>query len=174
MKLVRNAGADRVIDLIRPSLRSGSRLDVVTPVLSLFAFAELLPLVASLAQCRFLLPPTNDDLAVLGSVADRSARNQLQTRWLAKRLVRWLEETTEVRRAVGWCRRRLRRSRRIGSGSAALLGSLAFSTDGLGLTPGNPLSLIQASETPEEAQLLSLWFDAQWSALAADSRGRPH
>ena len=52
----------------------------------------------------------------------------------------------------------------------ALLGSFAFSTDGLGLTPGNPLSLIQASETPEEAKLLSQWFDAQWSSLAADSR----
>jgi len=51
----------------------------------------------------------------------------------------------------------------------ALLGSLAFSTDGLGLTPGNPLSLIQVSETPEEARLLSQWFDGQWSALSADA-----
>jgi Helicase conserved C-terminal domain/SNF2-related domain len=53
-----------------------------------------------------------------------------------------------------------------------LLGSLAFSTDGLGLTPGNPLSLIQVSETPEEALLLSQWFDAQWSSLAADSSAK--
>jgi primase-polymerase (primpol)-like protein len=49
------------------------------------------------------------------------------------------------------------------------LGSLAFSTDGFGLTPGNPMSLIQASETSEEAALLSQWFDAQWSGLAADA-----
>jgi hypothetical protein len=47
----------------------------------------------------------------------------------------------------------------------ALLGSLALTTDGLGMTPGNPLSLIQASETAEEAQLLSQWFDAQWASL---------
>ena len=33
----------------------------------------------------------------------------------------------------------------------ALLGSLSLTTDGLGLTPGNPLNLIQASETPDEA-----------------------
>ena len=38
--------------------------------------------------------------------------------------------------------------------SQALLGSVAFSTDGLGLTPGNPLNLIQASEAAEEAALL--------------------
>ncbi|NTU53930.1 MAG: helicase, partial [Chlorobiaceae bacterium] len=50
----------------------------------------------------------------------------------------------------------------------ALLGSLAFSTDGLGLTPCNQLNLIQASETPEEARLLSTWFDVQWSSLAED------
>jgi glycosyltransferase involved in cell wall biosynthesis len=39
----------------------------------------------------------------------------------------------------------------------ALLGSLAFSSDGLGVTPGNPLSLIQASESPEEAKLIDAW-----------------
>ena len=54
-----------------------------------------------------------------------------------------------------------------------LLGSLAFSTDGLGLTPGNPLSLIQASETPEEARLLSQWFDAQWSSWRPTPVPRP-
>ncbi len=47
----------------------------------------------------------------------------------------------------------------------ALLGAFAFTTDGLGLAPGNPLSLIQASENAEEAGLLSQWFDTQWSAL---------
>lgn len=41
----------------------------------------------------------------------------------------------------------------------AVLGSFGFSTDGLGITPGNPLSLIQAAENPAEAQMLSQWFD---------------
>jgi hypothetical protein len=53
-----------------------------------------------------------------------------------------------------------------------VIGSLSFSTEGLGLTPGNPLSLIQASETPEEARALSQWFDLQWSALAADGEAK--
>ena len=48
----------------------------------------------------------------------------------------------------------------------AVLGSFSFSTDGLGLAPGNPLNLIQASETAEESERLWQWFDAQWSALA--------
>ena len=62
VKLVRNTGNDRVVDAIRPSLGAGRRLDVVTPSLSLFAFAELLPQLAAVGRCRFVLPPDDTDL----------------------------------------------------------------------------------------------------------------
>ena len=52
-----------------------------------------------------------------------------------------------------------------GSAQQAALGSFSFSSEGLGVTPGNPLSLIQASESPAEAQMLSQWFDMQWATL---------
>jgi len=52
-----------------------------------------------------------------------------------------------------------------------VLGSFAFSTDGLGLTPGNPLSLIQASESTDEATQLAKWIDHQWAALGAQPGG---
>ncbi len=169
MKLVRNTGADRVIDLLRPGLTAGRQLDVVTSHFSLFAFSEMMHELAALAGCRLLLPPGSADLAVLGSDADRAARNRLTTRWLASRLSQWIEGKTEVRRALGPVPQGAFVLR---DGEArplqVLLGSLAFSSDGLGLTPGNPLSLIQASETPEEANLLSQWFDVQWSSLVAD------
>jgi hypothetical protein len=100
MKLVRNTGKDRVVDLIRPSLGAGRRLDVVTPSLSLFAFGELLPQLAALGHCRFVLPPDNSDLALFGSGADRPARNRLQARWLASHLGRWLTDKTDMRRAI--------------------------------------------------------------------------
>jgi SNF2 family DNA or RNA helicase len=170
MKLVRNAGTDRVIDLLRPGLTAGRQLDVVTSAFSLFAFSELFHELAALARCRLLLPPTSAELAVLGSDADRTARNGLQTRWLASRLAEWLENKAEVSQALGAVPQGAFVVR---DGAAkplqALLGSLAFTTDGLGLTPGNPLSLIQASETAEEALLLSQWFDAQWSSLLSET-----
>lgn len=170
MKLVRNTGTDRVIDLLRPVLTAGRQLDAVTSTFSLFAFSEMLLEVAALARCRLLLPPASSELAVLGSDADRAARNRLQTRWLAGRLAQCLQSKVEVRRAPSAVPQGAFVVR---DGDArplqVLLGSLAFSTDGLGLTPGNPLSLIQASETPEEAVLLSQWFDAQWSGLPSDA-----
>jgi hypothetical protein len=100
VKLVRNSGTDRVIDLLRPSLTEGRQLDVVTPVFSLFAFAEMLHEVVALTRFRLLLPPGSAELAILGSNADRAARNRLQARWLADRLMQWLQSHAEVRRAL--------------------------------------------------------------------------
>ena len=85
MKILRNTGTERVIDLIRPWLQPGSQLDVVAPSLSLFAFAEILEQASRLAKARLLAPPDGADLAFLGSEADRAARNRLQARWLARR-----------------------------------------------------------------------------------------
>ena len=171
MKLVGNTGANRVLDLIRPGLAQGNLLDVVTPVFSLFAFAEVQNDLKALARCRLLLPPVTGELAVLGTDADRPLRNRLHTRWLAGRLIQWLEHKAEVKRAPGSVPQGAFIVRDATSKPLqALLGSLAFSTDGLGLTPGNPLSLIQASETAEEALLLSQWFDLQWSTLGADAK----
>lgn len=170
MRLVRNTGTDRVIDLLRPGLAAGRQLDIVTPVFSLFAFSEMLHAVAALARCRLLLPPASAELMVLGSDADRAARNRLQTRWLAGRLIQWLQSTFEVRQALSAVPQGAFVVREnSGQPVQVLLGSLSFSTDGLGLTPGNPLSLIQTSETPEEALLLSQWLDTQWSKLPSDA-----
>ncbi len=167
MKLVQNSGTDRVIDYLRSKLTAGCQFDIVTSSFSLFAFSGMLQEMAALVTCRLLLPSTITELSVLGSEADRAARNRLQNRWIASRLLQWLQSKSEVKLAPGAVPQGAFVVR---DGDAVpeqvLLGSLAFTTDGLGLTPGNPLNLIQASETPEEALLLSKWFDAQWLGLA--------
>ena len=170
MKLLRNAGADRVIDLVRPWVGSGNKLDIVTPALSLFAFAEVIGEVSKLAQTRLLLPSDETDLVFLGTAADRYARNRLQARWLAKRCASWLQNKVELRRAHGSVPQGAIVLRdHDGRPQQAVLGAFAFSTEGLGISPGNPLSLIQASETTEECALLSQWFDAQWDGLQTNS-----
>lgn len=166
LRILANTGTERVIDLMRPWLKTGHRLDMVTSAFSLFAYAEILDAAQKLAGCRLVLPHQISELALLGVEADRSARNRLQTRWLAKRCAGWLHDKVEVRRASGGVPQGaivLRDTE--SSPRQAILGSLAFSTDGLGITPGNPLSFIQAAETAEESQQLSRWFDAQWAGL---------
>lgn len=166
MRVVQNAGTERVIDLVRPWLEPGHQLDMVTPALSLFAFAEVLERASRLDAVRLLLPPDGSDLGFLGGAADRGGRNRLQARWLAKQLAAWIQDKAQLRRALGPVP--------LGAvvlkdGEArprqAVQGSFAFSTDGLGVSPGNTLSLIQASETADESALISQWFDMQWAAL---------
>ena len=65
MKLIRNTGTDRVIDLLRPQLTAGRQCDVVTSALSVFAFSELLHELAALERCRLVLPPAGADLAAV-------------------------------------------------------------------------------------------------------------
>jgi len=173
MRVVRNAGTDRVIDLVRPWLKAGHQLDLVTPALSLYALESVVDEIAALARTRLLLPPDGTDLAFLGTHADRAARNRMQSRWFARRCADWIERKVDTRRANGAVPQGAMVLRDSASNpQQALLGSFAFTTDGLGITPGNPLSLIQASETADEAQLLGSWFEAQWASLPAQDGDR--
>ena len=173
MKIVRNIGTERVIDLMRPCLKPGHQLDMVTPTLSLFAFAQVVEEVSGLAKVQLLLPHDGAELGFLGSGEDRAARNQLQGRWLAKRSADWIEGKVEIRRATGAVPQGavvLRDSE--SRPQQVILGSFSFSTDGLGITPGNTLSFIQASETAGESSLLCAWFDAQWASLPAQPNAK--
>ena len=126
-----------------------------------------------MAKTRLVLPPEDVELSLLGTHADRAARNRLQGRWLARRCAEWIEKTVEVRRAGGSVPQGavvLRNGE--GCPQQVVLGSFSFSTSGLGLAPGNPLNLIQASETPQESVRLSEWFDGQWATLAPDGCGK--
>ena len=166
MRIIANTGTDRVVDLIQPWLRPDHQMDLASEAFSLHAFGELAEKLLRMAKVRLVLPPNEAELSLFGSDADRAARNRLQGRWLASRCADWVEKTAEVRRAdrpVPQGAVVLRNGD--GSPRQAVLGSFSFSTDGLGLAPGNPLNLIQASETSEESERLSGWFDGQWSAL---------
>ena len=175
MKFVSNAGTDRVVDLVRPWLKPDHQLDVVSPSFSLFAFAEVLADVPRLANARLVVPAhrpkdgsvsVHEQLELLGSKADRAARNKLQAPWLARKFAAWLDAKAQVRHASGAIPQGTMVLRdEQGTAQQAVLGSFAFGTEGLGITPGNPLSLIQTSESPAEAQMLSQWFDMQWGAL---------
>ena len=166
MKLVTNSGTDRVIDLVRPHLQPGNQLGCVTPSFSLFAYAELRGALVPLERVQLILPPADDAQEFLGGEGDRAQRNQLQARWLANQCAQWMSTKVELRRALGRVPQGAVVMRNAqGAAEQVVLGSFAFSTDGLGLTPGNPLNLIQASETGAEAAQLAQWFDHQWAAL---------
>lgn len=170
MKLVRNAGTDRVLDLVEPQLAPGNSLDLLTPTASVFAFEAIRKGAVALEGARLVLPSEKGDLALQGAEQDRAARNRLQAPRLAKLFAEWLRTKGSIRHAPGAIPQGLAVVR--GHDSVplqAVHGSFGLTTEGLGLTPGNPLNFIQASETPAEAQMLGSWFEAQWAAMDPQS-----
>jgi hypothetical protein len=73
MKFISNTGSERVIDAIRPWLKSQAQLDIDSLHYSLFAFAELVSLASQLSQVRLVVPLIQRDanaLQLLGSESD--------------------------------------------------------------------------------------------------------
>lgn len=173
MKLIRNAGTNRVVDLISPELVSGNQIDLMTASGSLFAFEALQEGASKLSAARLLVSADDADFCPLGNSADRPARNRLQAPNLAKQFAEWIRGKAEVRCAPGAIPQGLAVLRGPdGKARQAVHGSFGLSTDGLGITPGNPLSFIQASESAEEAEALAQWFDLQWEGLGKQPEAR--
>lgn len=168
MRIVTNRGDERLIDELVRNLGRNRTLDVITPGISIFAFDALREKLEALGRTRVVLPSDGVGSALLGGEGDRSARNSLRSRWLAARLADWADAKLEIRRAPNAVPQGTAVIRDEGGQPLhAVLGSFALTTDGLGLTPGNPLSLVQVSESEEESVLLSTWFDSQWAMLGA-------
>ena len=167
MRLIRNTGSDRVIDELKQSLAPKSSLDFASPAFSLFAFAELRQLLEKLDACRIVLPAANDgDLGLTGAYADRAFRNRLQVRWLARECARWIQNQVELRGAPSSLPQSILIAGKPESGlQRVITGNCGFTTEGLGITPGNQFSLIQCSERAEESALLGSWFTNLWNGL---------
>jgi SNF2 family DNA or RNA helicase len=174
MKLLKNQGAERVIDELRSSFSEGGGFDVATPALSVFAYGELREALRKLATGRLLLPVGDKaHLALLGSDADRSYRNQLKTRKLAQDLRDWLNKSVEVKGASAPIpQSTLVVNDAEGKPVKAIAGNCPLTTDGLGITPANQFSLVQATQSPEESQLLTAWFTQIWNALPSSADGK--
>ena len=55
MRLIKNVGADRVLDHLAPQLPAGAKVHVASDGLSLFAFDELARLLTAAGATRLLL-----------------------------------------------------------------------------------------------------------------------
>ena len=167
MKLIRNQGADTVLAELRSGTSPGQALDAATPHLSLFAFQEAQDALMAFQSKRLILPQEAGQLGLYGGEADRSFRNRLNSPALARRLATWLT-AADLRFLPGPVPQGVLGVRGENGPVMAIAGQCALTTPGLGVTPGQPLSLIQCAQTPEEAGMLGLWFDQMWQGLRPD------
>jgi hypothetical protein len=175
VKLIKNTGDNRVIDEVRTALGPLATLDIATQGFSLFAFGETKDLLQEIARCRLVIPTLLDsEPQLFGGEFDRPYRNRLNTRAIARQLAAWVEKKVDLRGAPMPLPQSLLA---IGNGAGlparVLTGHCAFTTDGLGLTPGNKFSLIQCAESKDECAVLSTWFDSLWASLPATAHLLP-
>jgi hypothetical protein len=172
MKLIRNSGNERVIDRLRDWLRPGTSIDVMSPTFSVHAFAEVRELLGKAERCRLLL---GDEGALarslFGGPADVAFRGQLQGRWLANLAGEWIKTRAEVRCAAAAPPQSLIVAQAANM-RRALLGTCSFTTEGLGITPGGQLGLVQASDVDDEAAAFADWFRANWEGLKVESAAK--
>ncbi|WP_424680981.1 helicase-related protein [Frateuria sp. YIM B11624] len=166
MKLIGSKGGDRVLDLVLNGVTRDGGVDLMTRSLSLFAFEALSAPLFESGKLRLVIPAEETNLEFSGGIHDRVHRNQLRLRSLARSFADLVVSKVEIRQARGQVPQGAVVVRDVGGEARhAAVGTLSFSTDGLGLVPGNPLSLTQVAETQAERDALSHWFDVQWSAL---------
>jgi hypothetical protein len=174
MRIIKNQGSERVIDELRANLTSGGGLDAVSPALSLFAYGELREALRRISSCRLILPLSSTNAqSLLGSDADRAERNQLTAPALARELAEWLRQVVEMKAILGPLPQAMLVSKSAdGTPLQVISGNCPLTTDGLGITPANQFSLIQATETPGESQLLAEWFTQLWNMPLASTDGK--
>ena len=138
MKLINNTGTNRVVDVLRQTVQYDASLDIASPALSLFAFFELRDLLNNAGPSRLILPLDADgDLMLLGSAADRAARNRLQVHWLAGECAKWIREKTEVRASSALLPQSAYFIRDPDTAKSRIItGNCPFSTDGSGACSG--------------------------------------
>ncbi len=171
MKIIRNIGTERVIDELGQALPEGGSLDAATSGVSLFAYAALKDELERLASARLVVAKEGfASSALLGSDADRAARNRLQSPKLAADFSKWLATKAEMRSSPGYLHQAMLSAKDAQGGAVkAIAGGCSLTTDGIGVAAGSQFSLVQSTESAEEAKMMAGWFEQVWGSLPSDS-----
>ena len=165
MKLIPNSGTERALDELRTWHTDKTPINIMSPCFSVHAFDEVADQFEKAADFRLILG--NDEVVahgLFGGPNETAMRAKLKGRWLAKRASAWLKKSADVRQVQSTPPQSLIVAGHLGS-RKALLGSCSFSTEGLGITPGTELGIVQVAETDAEAESFAKWFDTHWSSM---------
>lgn len=168
MRLLRNSGADRALDLLREWIAPNAGVDIVSPTFSLLAFAEIRDALERIDRCRLVLGERElIATSLLGNDADIAFRGRLQARWLAKVASEWIGKKADIRNTRKAPPQSFIFVRDQSSPGKAMMGSCSFTTEGLGLTPSGQLGLVQATNAEAEAASYAEWFQSNWDCTGA-------
>jgi hypothetical protein len=165
-----NKSLGSVVSELRKNIGSGCRLSIVSAFFSLYAYEDLKKELSKIENLRLLFPASNDMEAffanLAGSHLDRRFRNRLDITRIARDCAVWLENKCEVRQVASPIHQNLFLIDNSGKEGAqvAIVGSSAFTTDGLGVVPSKSHHMNTCFHDNEQAHGLLQWFDELWMA----------
>jgi hypothetical protein len=170
MRIVRNIGSDRVIDHIQAMLPQSKTIDLAPARLSLAAWPYIRTTISG-SKVRLLFNQTAlVKKSLIGGNQENSLQSELKIRGSAISLANFVEKQGEVRMTPLPIMQSLIAANKIDEIRVSFQGSCALDGAGLGLVPTGALSLIQMTETNEEALVLQSWFDNAWQQTKAEGR----
>ena len=107
---------------------------------------------------------------MIGGTSDRVLRSQLSNSFYAKQFAEWLESCVNIKVVTSPLpQSTLILKKDENSALKALIGSCSLTTEGLGVYPASFFSLVQATDTPDEAKIISEWYDKMWESLSSEN-----
>jgi hypothetical protein len=170
MRIVRNIGSDRVIDHLNSLASQVKSIDLAPSRFSLSAWNHIKS-TFNTANVRLLFNPTAlTKIALIGGDQENSLQSELKIRGSAVGVVKLFEKQGDVRSTPLPMMQSFIAAKKLDGTHLAFQGSCALDGAGLGLVPAGALSLIQMTETNEEAFVLQAWFDTAWQQTKAEGQ----
>ena len=165
MKLVKNVGDQRVVDLL-PKVVEPDLLEAASTEFSIFGFSEFIERLGGLQKLKLILPiVATEAQRIWGNENERSLRNKLNAQALSKAVLETLENEVDLRLSKFPLPQSIIAIKDV-ENTCAIIGHCPLTAEGLGLSPSNALGLTQVSENSDEFTSIRKWFEGAWECIA--------
>ncbi len=164
--LLDNKNHGKVIDELRASLGTNSKLAILTGLFSVFGFSALKSELVKVNELRLLL--ANSDatsvLKLAGTIEETGLKNRLDLQYVSKECADWVRKKAEVRELTGTpIQQNIFHTETLNSGSSAITGTSDFTASGLGAVRSNAFEMNTVVKDPEATKQLLNWFETIWN-----------
>jgi SNF2 family DNA or RNA helicase len=171
MHLITNNNDLTVIGELNKCVDLTVNVDIATSNFTIYGYGNLSSFLKNIKSTRLLISDSSNNCKLMiGGTSDRVLRNQLSNSFYAKQFAEWLESYVNIKTATTPLpQSTLILKKNENSALKAFIGSCSLTTEGLGVYPASFFSLVQATDTPDEAKIISEWYDKMWESLSLEN-----
>ena len=163
-------------DFLKPHLRDGSEVSVVSAYFTIYAYAALKAWLDRIGHMKFLFgepsfvksldPAKTETKAFIIAPEGLKLANTLQQKRAARECAEWIGQKVDIKTVcqTGFLHGKLYHVANDGRDAVAILGSSNFTPRGLGLQEtGSNIELNLIASDPADRDQLKAWFDRLWA-----------